>query len=280
MDSARHADQISDRERLLLFVAAIPIAVLSLGALLIPDAFAQLIGAVGAEPYIYRLVGAAALGYAVALIWALRGKRWARVRLLVASLLGFSAMGAIGSVLQLLIGDTKGIVYLILMLGILVGALTAYLLYAHRGTPHPTADIPGWLVGFFAIATLLALPFALFPLFFPEAFGQAFGLRVADLLLYRLGGAELAGYAVLGVLEIQSRSMVEIHPAAIMVLFFNVMAVVASLLALFTGENSTLTYVVIIVSGAVAAVTLLELARRTRGDLFGEQEYSPAQPTG
>lgn len=280
MDSARHADQISDRERLLLFVAAIPIAVLSLGALLIPDAFAQLIGAVGAEPYIYRLVGAAALGYAVALIWALRGKRWARVRLLVASLLGFSAMGAIGSVLQLLIGDTKGIVYLILMLGILVGALTAYLLYAHRGTSHPTADIPGWLVGFFVIATLLALPFALFPLFFPEAFGQAFGLRVADLLLYRLGGAELAGYAVLGVLEIQSRSMVEIHPAAIMVLFFNVMAVVASLLALFTGENSTLTYVVIIVSGAVAAVTLLELARRTRGDLFGEQEYSPAQPTG
>ncbi len=278
MNLAHHVDAVADRERLLLVIAAIPIAVLSLGALLIPDTFAHLAGAVGSEPYIYRLVGAAALGYAAALVWALRGKRWSRVRLLVASLLGFSACGALGAILQLFSGDTKGIVYVILVLGLLVGALTAYLLYTHRTAPRPEANIHNWLVGFFAVATLVALPFALVPLFFPAAFGQFFGLRADDLLLYRLGGAELAGYVVLGVLEIQSRNEAEIHPAAIMVLFFNAMAVLASLLALLTGERSSLIYVVLVVSGVIAVVTLVQLARRAGGNVFGDDEYPAAQP--
>lgn len=280
MNLAQHDDRLSDHERLLLVIAAIPIAVLSLGALVIPEGFAHIAGAVGSEPYIYRLVGAAALGYAAALVWALRGKRWLRVRLLVASLLGFSAAGALGAIFQLFIGDTKGIVYLILALGLLVGALAAYLLYAHRVAPRPEADIHNWLVGFFVVATLVAAPFALVPLFFPQAFAQFFGLQADDLLLYRLGGAELAGYVVLGVQEIQSRNMAEIHPAAIMVLFFNAMAVLASLLALFTGERSSLAFVVLVVSGTIAMVTLVQLTRRTGGNVFGDNEYPTAQPAG
>ncbi len=105
-------------------------------------------------------------------------------------------------------------------------------------------------------------------------------MQATDLLLYRLGGAELAGYVALGVLEIQSHRMAEIHPAAIMVLFFNVMAVVASLLALLTGEHFSLTYVVVVVSGAIAVVTFLELARHTRGNFYGDDEYPTTQSAG
>ena len=82
----------------------------------------------------------------------------------------------------------------------------------------------------------------------------------------------------LGVLEIQSRNEAEIHPAAIMVLFFNAMAVLASLLALLTGERSSLIYVVIVVSGVIAVLTLVQLARRTGGDLFRDDESPAAQP--
>jgi hypothetical protein len=278
--SPDQADQLTNRERLLLLIAAIPIALLSLGALLFPDAFAALIGAAGAEPYIYRLVGAAALGYATALAWALRGNDWVRVRLLVAALCGFSVTGALGALLQLLIGDSKGIVYLILVLGLAVGALTAYLLYAHRAAPRPAANIQNWLVWFVVVATLLAVPFALAPLFFPEGFAHLFGLRATDLLLYRLGGAELAGYVVLGALEFQSRNVSELHSAAIMVLFFNGMAVLASLLALITGEQSALTYIVVVVSGVIAVLTFLQLERRTGGNLFRDDEISTAQPAG
>jgi hypothetical protein len=280
MNVAHRAEWISSFERLLILIAAAPIAALSLGVLLIPDMFAHLVGAAGTDLYVYRLVGAAALGYAAALAWAARDKRWARLRLLVASLLGFSACAALGSVLQLLIGDTKGIVYLILVLGLAISALMASLLFVHRSAPRPASDINSWLVGFFAAATLLALPFALAPLFLPATFGQIFGLQATDLLLYRLGGAELAGYVVLGLLEIASRSSVEIHAAAIMVLFFNAVAVLASLLALFTGERSLLAYVIVAASGAIALVTLVELTRRTAGHPFGDKEYPTSQSAG
>jgi len=275
VDAVNRADRLTERERLLLLIATVPIALLSLGALLIPDAFAHLVGATGADLYIYQLVGAAALGYAGALAWAVRSARWAHIRLLVAALLGFSAAAALGSILQVLLRDTKGIVYLILVLGLATSALTAYLLYAHRAASRPAPDISTWLVGFFAGATLVALPFALVPLFFPAAFAHAFGLHATDLLLYRLGGAALAGYVVLGITEIQSRSAVEIHPAAIMVLFFNGAAVLASLVALVAGERSSLTSIVVVVSGAIAIVTFVQLTRRTGGRPFADDE-SPA----
>ena len=270
LDRTGGTERISDRERLLLLVVSIPIAVLGVGALLLPDQFAHLIGASGATStlYLYRMVGAAGLGYVAALSWGLWTTIWASVRLLIAALLGFGAAGALGALLQLLIGDSKGIVWVILVLGLAVSALTTVALVVHRGAPRRPPNLSTGLVGFVVGATLVVLPFALVPLMFPVAFAQAFGFPTVDLLLYRLGGAELAGYVVLGLLEVQSRNAVELHPAAIMVLFFNGLAVLASLVALATGERSSLTYLVVVVSGAVAVVTLLALLRYTGGHLF------------
>jgi uncharacterized protein (DUF983 family) len=272
MESRYPPDSTTNRERLLLLIATIPIAALSLAALLIPEQFAHFIGAAGTDPYIYRLVGAAALGYASSLAWALRSTNWAHIRLLVSALLAFSICGALGSLLQLGIGDTKGIVRLILVLGLVVSALCAILLFHHRGVPRPEPNIGGWLIAFFLAATLVAVPFAVVPLFLPEAFAHAFRLGTVDLLLYRVGGAELAGYVVLGILELQSRNTAEIQPAAIMVLFFNGIAVLASLVALVAGEHSPLAYVVIVVSGAIAVLTLMELSRLTGGHVFSDDE--------
>jgi hypothetical protein len=272
MERSYPPDSTTNRDRLLLLIALLPIAALSLAALLIPDKFARVIGAAGTDPYIYRLVGAAALGYAGSLTWALRSMSWTHIRLLVAALLGFSICGALGSLLQLGIGDTKGIVWLILILGLAVAALCSSLLLRYRAASRPEPNIGGWLIVFFIVATCVAVPFAVAPLFFPEAFAHAFRLGTADLLLYRIGGAELAGYVVLGILEVQSRSASEIHPAAIMVLFFNCMAVLASLLALISGERSPLPYLVIIISGAIALLTLVELTRLTGGRVFAEDD--------
>jgi hypothetical protein len=272
MQPTTSPDVTNNLERLLLLIATIPIAVLSLAALLIPEQFARLAGAAGSDPYIYRLVGAAALGYAGSLAWALRGTSWAHIRLLVAALLGFSLCGTLGALLQLGTGDTKGIVRLILIVGLTVSALCAILLFHHRAVPRPEPNITGWLIVFFVVATCVAVPFAVVPLFFPEAFAHTFRLGTSDLLLYRVGGAELAGYVVLGILEVQSRSTSEIHSAAIMVLFFNAMAVLASLLALLAGERSSLLYVVIVISSAISVLTLVELARFTGGRVFAEED--------
>jgi hypothetical protein len=270
MQQSYPPDSTTIRERLLLLVAMVPIAVLSLAALLVPEQFAHSAGAARTNPYIYRLVAAAALGYACSLAWALRSSSWAHIRLLVAALLGFSICGAVGSLLQLGIGDTKGIVWLIL--GLAIAALCSLMLYRYRAVSRPEPDISGWLVVFLIVATCAAVPFAVVPLFFPGAFAHAFGLGTVDLLLYRVGGAELAGYVVLGILEVQSRNTTEIHPAAIMVLFFNAMAVLASLLALLAGERSSLIYIVIVISGTIAMVTLIELSRFTGGQVFREDD--------
>ncbi len=277
MDVTDRTDQITDLERLLLLIATVPIAVLGLCALLIPDAFANLIGATGVNLYLYRLVGAAGLGYMAALVWTLQSRRWARMRLLIAALLGFSGSGALGAALQLLIGDTKGIVWVILVLGLAVSGLTTMLLVAHRTASRLPPNLSTWLVGFFVATSVVALPFALVPLLFPVAFGRTFGLPTVDLLLYRLGGAELVGYVVLGIREIQSRNSVEIHVAAIMVLSFNSLAVLASLLAVLTGERSSLPYVVVIASGATVVVTLLALIRRTGGHPFRHEAFPATQ---
>jgi hypothetical protein len=269
-DRTDGTERITDLERLLLLIVSVPVAVLGVGALLVPDQFAHLIGATGATStlYLYRLVGAAGLGYVAALSWGLWTTIWASVRLLAASLLGFGASGAGGAVLQLLSGDTKGIVWVILVLGLAVSVLTTVLLIAHRGALRRQPNVSAGLVGFVVGATLVVLPFALVPLLSPTAFAQALGLPTVDLLLYRLGGAELVGYVVLGALEVQSRNAVELHPAAIMVLFFNGLAVLASLVALVAGERSFLTYLVVVASGTVAVVTVLALQRYTGGHLF------------
>jgi hypothetical protein len=265
-------DSTTTGERLLLLLATLPIAALSLGALLVPEQFAHLAGATGANSYIYRLVGAAALGYAGSLAWALRETGWAHIHLLVASLLAFSICGALGSLLQLGSGDTMGIVWLILVLGLAVATLCSLMLYRYWAVSRPEPNIGGRLLVFFVVATCVAVPFAVAPLFYPAAFGHAFGLGTADLLVYRVGGAELAGYVVLGILQVQSRNTSEICPAAIMVLLFNAMAVLVSLLALLGGERSSLIYIDMVISGAIAVVTLLELTRFTGRGVFSEDE--------
>lgn len=65
---------------------------------------------------------------------------------------------------------------------------------------------------------------------------------------------------ICGVLAI-TRNEAEKFPAAIMVFFFNAIAR-------------------LVVSGVIAVVTLVQLSRRTSGDLFRDDEYPAAQPAG
>src|SRR5436309_15224033 len=82
--------RVSNTERLLLSLALAGGAVFGLAALLIPVPLAALAGYPGNDHYIYRLAGAATLGYAVALGLALRSDEWAPVRLVVLAVLGFN----------------------------------------------------------------------------------------------------------------------------------------------------------------------------------------------
>jgi hypothetical protein len=255
------ATQLSGLERILLLVPIVGSAFFGLGALLIPLRFATAFGYSGHDPYVYRLVGAAIVGFAGALAWAALGKVWERARLLVIAGLAISVSSLYAVAVEVAGGHAQPVVYLVLALRLAIVAITGWVLYMHRGAPRPAQDIASWLVWFLALATLLSVPFALLPLFVPVQFGHSFGFQATDVFTYREGGATLVGYATLGVFEVLSRRWAEVRSAAIMVVMFNTLAALVSILALVNNTGKSLAPIVLVASGVIAVATLVELLR-------------------
>jgi hypothetical protein len=102
------------------------------------------------------------------------------------------------------------------------------------------------------------------PLLLPATFGHAFGLPGVDVFVYRLGGAAVLGYAVLGAFEVRSRAWAEIRSAAIMVVVFNGLGAIACALVLLGALRDvpgTLAPLALVASALVAVATGIELAR-------------------
>jgi predicted neutral ceramidase superfamily lipid hydrolase len=267
MATARgQATQLSGLDRILLVLPLLGGLVFGLTPLVAPRQFAQAAGAPGNDPYIYRLAGAATFGYAAALAWALLSNSWARARLLVIATLAFNVGSLYACGVAIAGGQANAPVYLILVTSVIIVVITGWLLYQHRSAPRPAPDIAPWLTWFLVAATLLSVPFALLPLFFPVQFGQYFGLQATggDLFVYRQGGAALLGYAMLGVFEVRSRSWSEVRSAAVMVVVFNTLAALVSiavLLGMLPDKGGTLAPIVAVAAGLVAVATIAELAR-------------------
>ena len=254
------ATRLSGLERILLLVPIVGGAFFGLGTLLIPETFAATFGYTGHDPYIYRLLGAAIVGLAGALAWAILGNSWARMRLLVTATFMFNVGSLYACGVEIAGGHATSVVYLVLVASIVIVAITGWLLYTHHGPP-PVPDIAGWLVWFLAAATLLSVPFAVLPLFFPVQFGQYFGFQATDVFIYREGGAALLGYAMMGATEVRSRRWAEIRSAAVMVVIFNTLAALVSVLAIANGTGKSLAPIVLLASGVIAVATFVELLR-------------------
>jgi hypothetical protein len=285
--TANRAMQVSGLERILLAVSALAELVFGLALLLAPAKgsfwaitvgsnmadytpvtplpsrsldYANMLGTAGHDPYIYQLAGVAILGYAAALAWALLGTSWARMRLLVTATFMFNVGSLYACGVEIAGGHATAAVYVILVASIVIAAITGWLLFTHHGPP-PVPDIARWLTWFLVAATLLSVPFALLPLFFPVQFGQYFGFQATDVFIYREGGAALLGYAMLGATEVRSRRWAEIRSAAVMVVIFNTLAAIASIVALANGTGKSLAPIVLPASGVIAVATFVELLR-------------------
>ncbi len=266
--SGERAARLSGLERLLLLVPLLGALVFGLTLLLAPQQMAVAVGAPGNDLYLYRLAGAATLGCAAAMAWAIAGDSWARARLVVVATLAFSVGSLYSCGLAIADGQANPGVSIILAVSFIIVAITSLLVYAHRRAPRPAPDIARWLVAFLVAATLLSAPFALLPLFLPVQFGQYFGLQASagDIFIYHEGGAALLGYATLGVFEVLSGTWQEIRSAAVMVVVFNALAALVSLVVgagagLLPDKGGTLAPLVAVASGLVAAATVAELAR-------------------
>lgn len=262
VESAR----LTRTERVLLAVPMLAGFVFGLFPLLLPGTFAAVSGFPGNDEYIYRLAGAATLGYGVGLAAALRQGEWVSTRLPVAAVLTFNLGSLVACLVEILNPGTAGgarpIVYLILAASVFFVALSAVLLYRHRDQRPGSPDLAAWVPRFLVIATLLATVFGLAAFLVPQLF-QLVGFRVTDGFIYRQAGAATFGYAVMGVLELRSRNWLEMRWAILMAAVFNGVSFLASVVSLLRGDPFVLPALVGLASLGVTVAAIVAL--RTQG---------------
>jgi hypothetical protein len=213
---------------------------------LMPDTFAALFGFAGDEPFIYRLLGAASLGYAAAALLGFGRPAWAEHRIPAVATLTFNLGAVVAAVVSLLAGDRQFLVFFILAAASAFSLVTAYWLVRDVGPAPPTEPALGPVFRILlAVATAAAAFFGLVPLFAPEPFASVAGFATTDLFIYRLAGAAALGYATAGVLEVLASSGAAIRLQVRAALVFNALSAVAAAVYVVGGGRSFLGWLIL-----------------------------------
>jgi hypothetical protein len=269
VDSMSREDKtkLSNTERMLLLLPMAGGLVFGLGPFLFGSAVGAAVGFPGNDAYLYRLAGAAAFGYAVALIMGIRQTEWAPLRQVVIGTLTFNLASIFACVAALLAGDTNIFVYLILAASIIFIAITASLLNRHgrAGLEGPSASSSAWYVRFVTLGTVLSAAFGLLPLLIPVWGAQLLGFHGTDVFIIRQAGAASLGYAVMGLIGRQTGAWREVRLGLIMALIFNGFSFIASVIALFSGEPILIS---LVIGAASLFVTIVgTIAYQRKGQL-------------
>ena len=257
--------QLSNLERILLLLPTAGGLVFGLFPLLLGGAFGSILGFPGNDSFVYRLAGAATLGYAVALILGLRQGEWAPLRLVVISTLIFNLASIFACIVQLIAGDANLFVYLIFATSIAISGITLWLLNRHPREAQTQADVSTWYIRFLVLGAVLSGAFGLLPLLIPVLGATLTGFQGTDVFLIRQGGAASLGYAMMSLVGIRSGAWKEIRLPLIMALVFNGFSFVSSVVALFSGEPALIS---VVIGAASLFVTIVgTIAYRRNGKL-------------
>ena len=252
-------------ERVLLLLPTIGGLVFGVLPLLLGGTFGSALGAPGNDSFVYRLAGAATLGYAVALILGLRQGDWAPLRLVVIGTLTFNLASIYACVVQIMAGNANIFVYLIFGTSIAITAITLWLLNRHPREAQSKADVSVWYIRFLVLGAVLSGAFGLLPLLIPVFGATLTGFQGTDVFLIRQAGAASLGYAVMGIVAIRSGVWTEIRLPLIMALVFNGFSFIASVVALLSGEPVLMSAVI---GAASLFVTVVgTIAYRRKGQL-------------
>ena len=257
--------KLNTLERLLLLLPTAGGFVFGVLPLLLGGAFGAALGYPGNDSFVYRLAGAATLGYAVALILGLRQGDWAALRLVVIGTLTFNLASIYACVAHLMAGDTNLFVYLIFGTSIAITAITLWLLNRHASEAQIGPEVSGGYIRFLVLGAVLSGTFGLLPLLLPVLGATLTGFQGTDVFLIRQGGAASLGYAVMSIVGSRSGQWQEIRLPLIMALVFNGFSFLASVIALFSGEPVLMG---VVIGAASLFVTIVgTIAYRRNGNL-------------
>jgi hypothetical protein len=248
--------KLNSLERILLLLPMAGGLIFGLGPFLLGSAVGAAVGFPGNDSFIYRLAGSAAFGYAVALIMGIRQGEWAPLRIVVIGTLTFNLASIFACVAQLMAGDTNIFVYLILAASIIFIAITLWLLNRHgqAGTGRTEGDTSVWYMRFVTLGVVLSGAFGLLPLLIPVWGAQLLGFHGTDVFIIRQAGAASLGYAVMGLYGRRSSTWNDLRLSLVMALIFNGFSLIASVIALFSGEP---VLIAIVIGAASLFVTIL-----------------------
>ena len=263
--STEDRTKLSTFERILLLLPIAGGLVFGVFPLLFGGAFGAVLGAPGNDSYVYRLAGAATLGYAVALIPGLRQGDWAPLRLVILATLTFNLASIYACLVHVVTGTANFFVYLIFGTSIAITGITLWMLNRHPHEAQTGPDVSVWYIRFLILGTVLSAAFGLFPLLIPSLGAKLLGFYGTDIFLIRQAGAASLGYAVMGIYGIGSGAWHELRLPLIMALVFNGFSFIASVVALFSGEPIFLT---LVIGAASLFVTIVgAIAYRRNGKL-------------
>ena len=266
MNTVSNADKakLSNLERILLLLPMAGGLIFGLGPFLLGSATGAAVGFPGNDAFIYRLAGAAAFGYAVALIMGIRQGEWPPLRQVVIGTLTFNLASVVACVAELLTGDTNIFVYLILAASLIFIAITLSLLSRHgrAGTEAAQGNPSLWYVRFVTLGTVLSAAFGLLPLLIPVWGAHLLGFHGTDVFIIRQSGAASLGYAVMGLIGRGTSAWSEVRLGLIMALIFNGLSFIASVIALFSGEPVLISLVIGAASLFVTVVGIIVYQRK------------------
>jgi len=257
--------RLTTLERLLLLLPTAGGLVFGVLPLLLGGGFGAALGYPGNDSFVYRLAGAATLGYAVALILGLRQGDWAPLRIVIIGTLAFNLASIYACVVHLMAGDTYLFVYLIFGTSIAITGITLWLLNRHASEAQTGADVSAWYIRFLVLGAVLSGTFGLLPLLIPVLGATLTGFQGTDVFLIRQGGAASLGYGAMSIVGIRSGKWKEIRLPLIMALVFNGFSFLASVIALFSGEPVLIS---VVIGAASLFVTIVgTIAYRRNGKL-------------
>lgn len=254
--------------RFLLVVQIIVAGLFGVVPFFFPAVAADAGGYTGAEPFIYRLAGAATLGYVVAAASALAKPAWYRFRITAAATYTFNA-GAVVAALITLFED--GGTFWVWFILIAASAFVLILIYVTRrdeGPPapdQPSLDRPARVL--LTVASIAATFFGLAPLLAADLFADFGGFDRSDLFIYRMAGAATLGYAFGGYLSLRDGRWEAIRLQNLAAIVFNGLSAIAGLMYVVAGGTSVVGWLILI-AASLFTVTLLILHVR-QGRLGG-----------
>ena len=234
-----------------------------------PQIAADAGGYTGAEPFIYRLAGAAALGYAVVAALTLARPAWFRFKIPAAATYVFNAAAVVAALITLFEGDTNFWAWFILFAASAFVVILIYVTRRNEGPgapPEPILDQPGRIL--VLVGTVAAAFFGLTPLFAASFFADLGDFDSSDLFVYRLAAAGTLGYAFGGYMSLRDGRWEAIELQNMAAIVFNAFSAIGALLYVLAGGTSIIGWLILV---AAAGFTLgLSMLHIRRGRLSGK----------